>query len=252
MSFPVAKYHGPVMRRSNLLSLFLLSTFAPGVFVGSAVAQGGSQGGLTATDLRCEHLIDPLGIDDLQPRLSWNLSATRKALRGQAQSAYRVIVASERSLLEQNRGDLWDSERVASDKSHLVTYQGNPLESRTECWWKVRILDEQGNASDWSPAAHWSMGLLTPAAWKNARWVAAEHTEHPGIEITDIKEANWLWYPEGNATIDAPADTRFFRRQITLPGIGALFRPTFFFRGRLRDVLCEQRSDRDRSRTSYL
>ena len=29
---------------------------------------------------------------------------------------------------------------------------------------------------------------------------------------------NWIWYPEGNSTQDAPAAARFFRRGFDLPG----------------------------------
>jgi len=219
------------MHKLHLLFLLLLATFAPGLMVKPTVAQDVGSGGLIATDLRCEHLEKPLGIDDLEPRLSWKLVATREGVRGQTQSAYRVIVASEGALLEQNRGDLWDSGRVTSDRSHLVTYAGKPLKSRSACWWKVRVWDDEGNASDWSPAAHWSMGLLTPAAWKNAKWIAGEHSGNPGIEITDIKSAYWLWYPEGNAAVDAPVETRFFRRQITVPTDRPIVRVLCFFAG---------------------
>mgnify|MGYP005657956469 CR=1 FL=1 len=68
-----------------------------------AGAQGTAPGGLTATDLRCEHLADPLGIDDLRPRLSWKLAATDKVQRGQSQSGYHILVSSKRSLLQQDR-----------------------------------------------------------------------------------------------------------------------------------------------------
>lgn len=33
----------------------------------------------------------------------------------------------------------------------------------------------------------------------------------------DLRQASWLWYPEGNAAADAPIETRYFRRQIVLP-----------------------------------
>ncbi|MCP4174041.1 MAG: hypothetical protein GY758_25090, partial [Fuerstiella sp.] len=182
-----------------------------------AIAQGNTPGGLTATDLCCEHLVDPLGIDDLQPRLSWKLSATDEPQRGQSQSGYHVLVARSRSLLQQNQGDLWDSGRVTSDKSHLVAYAGKPLASRMECWWKVRVWNERGIPSEWSESAHWSMGLLTPTAWQNAKWIGLDQADDPGTEITDIKAASWLWYPEGNAAFDAPVETRYFRRAIVVP-----------------------------------
>src|ERR1051325_4439766 len=62
-----------------------------------------------AQKLRCEYLVNPLGIDVERPRLSWMLNATT-GVRGQ--SAYRVLVASRRDVLQKDQGDLWDSGRV--------------------------------------------------------------------------------------------------------------------------------------------
>ena len=56
--------------------------------------------------LRCEYLADPLGIDAMRPRLSWVVSSS---LRGDRQTAYRVLVASSPELLARGEGDLWDS-----------------------------------------------------------------------------------------------------------------------------------------------
>ena len=59
--------------------------------------------------------------------------------RGQKQSAYQVLVASSEALLKQDKGDLWDSKKVASDQSIQVEYAGKALEARTYCHWKVRV-----------------------------------------------------------------------------------------------------------------
>ncbi len=211
--------------------ILLFALIASTWFSQFASAEDAAKGGLQATDLRCEHLVNPLGIDDLQPRLSWKLLSTSKGKRNQRQSAYQIIVASDLVPLKENRGDLWDSGRTASEQSHLITYGGKPLRSRVQCWWKVRVWDEQGNVSNWSPAARWSMGLLSPNAWQKAKWIGMNQTDDPGIEITDLKAANWLWYPEGNAAVDAPVETRFFRRQLTLPKDRRIVRAICFFAG---------------------
>ena len=87
-------------------------------------------GGLVGPDrsLRCEYLVNPLGIDDAAAaaQLAAGCRSSRTA-RGQRQTAYQVLVASSRSLLEQEQGDCWDSGRVASDQSLHVPYQGQPL-----------------------------------------------------------------------------------------------------------------------------
>ncbi len=161
-----------------------------------AFAKDPQAGGLRPDDLRCEYLINPPGIDDLHPRLSWKLTPTDQNWRGQRQLAYQVLVASERSFLDQDRGDLWDSGKVQSDRSIHVEYGGRPLSSRMPCWWKVRVWDQNGRPSDWSQPAFWSMGLLDPDDWNNAQWIGLDRSDDEGIEITDVKAANWLWFPE--------------------------------------------------------
>jgi len=123
------------------------------------------------THLRCEYREDPLGIDVRQPRLSWTLEASQPAARGLAQSAYRVLVASEPDKLAADQGDLWDSGKVGSEQQLHITYAGKPLSSRMPCFWKVRVWDQNAKASDWSAPATWSMGLLRISDWQ-AKWIA--------------------------------------------------------------------------------
>ena len=113
--------------------------------------------GIAAANLRCEYHSNPLAIDALRPRLSWVLTddPTR---RGEAQSAYQVLVARSLDALGQDRGDLWDSGKVASDQSTQIVYAGKPLGSRQRCYWKVRVWDQDGKACGWSDTAEWSDG----------------------------------------------------------------------------------------------
>jgi len=115
--------------------------------------------------LRCEYLQDPLGIDVLQPRLSWVLGADKSAARDQAQTGYQIVVASNRNELDASQGNLWDSGQVNSDQSILVRYAGKELVSEQECFWKVRVWDNEGKPSAWSEPARWTMGLLQPSDW---------------------------------------------------------------------------------------
>lgn len=126
------------------------------------------------TDLRCEYLLNPLGIDSTQPRLSWRLESP---LRGEKQSAYQVLVADSEQALNADQGALWDSGRVDSDQSIQVVYAGQPLASRTACFWKVRVWDKDGNVSAWSATASWTMGLLAADDWQGA-WIGADWMEN--------------------------------------------------------------------------
>lgn len=120
-------------------------------------------------DLRCEYKINPLGIDVPNPRLSWIVESEQ---RNQKQSAYQIIVRTESDVL-------WDSGRVESDQSIHLAYAGRPLTSHTECLWKVRVWNRDGETSEWSREARWSMGLLEAQDWKG-EWVGTpDSAAHP-------------------------------------------------------------------------
>ena len=119
--------------------------------------------------LRCEYMENPLGITVRRPRLSW---VSTSDLRDQRQTAYRVIVASSRRLLDSGVGDLWDTGKVLSSDSHLIEYAGTELNSGRRCFWKVKVWDRADVESEWSEGAGWTIGLLSRSDWK-ADWIGA-------------------------------------------------------------------------------
>lgn len=114
-------------------------------------------------DLQCEYLINPMGIDTRQPRLTWKLAASR---RGVKQTAYQVQVAADADCAT----PLWDTDRLATDDSASVLNEGFELAARQRYFWRVRVWDETGVASQWSPVAWWEMGLLAASDWQ-AQWI---------------------------------------------------------------------------------
>lgn len=150
-------------------------------------------GKISPGSLTCEYLANPAVIDVVQPRLAW-INAAKEGERGQFQSAFQVRVATEKAKLE--NPDLWDSQKVESSESNRILYAGKPLQSRTECWWQVRVWDKDGLVSDWSGPAFWRMGLLTPEDWKGqwigAPWEGEEHFQrpnYPGQKFDDFGPA---------------------------------------------------------------
>lgn len=122
-----------------------------------------AEAALQPVALRCEYRVNPLGIDETQPRLTWRVESRE---RGQRQTAYQVLVARTEAALKQNTGDLWDSGRVPGSQTVNVVYAGDPLVSRQQCFWKVRVWDKDGKVSAWSQPARWTMGLLSPGDWR--------------------------------------------------------------------------------------
>jgi len=152
------------------------------------------------TRLRCEYLENPLGIDETMPRLSWVMESER---RGARQTAWQVLVASSRERLEQGNADFWDSDRVETDQSTHVVYNGVPLVSRMACHWCATVWDETGNSNTSEPA-FWAMGLLEPHDWQ-ARWIS----QNPEIINRD---------PEAiESTATEPGTSPLFRKAFALP-----------------------------------
>lgn len=196
----------------------LLLAVAAAVLAAGTVSAGAVSGGTTGASttaapvrvegLRTEHVADPLGIDVVRPRLGWRLVS---AARGVTQTAYEVRVASSRSALLAGAADVWQTGRVASDRSVDVEYAGPALRSRERYFWQVQVWDQDGTSSGWSDPASWEMGLLEQSDW-SASWVG-----HPdGGPGVDLEGATWIWYPESSGP-DAPSGTRYFRRTVTLP-----------------------------------
>src|ERR687894_1046398 len=123
---------------------------------------------LRPVGLKCEYRVDPLGIDEGAPRLSWALESEG---RGQVQSAYRILAASSEEKLEAEVDLLWDSGRVESGRSVSVEYEGAALRSRSRCVWKVRVWDGAGDPSPYSGPAVFEAGFLDRSDWKGD-WIS--------------------------------------------------------------------------------
>ncbi|MBN2131764.1 MAG: glycoside hydrolase family 78 protein [Sedimentisphaerales bacterium] len=155
-----------VGRRATFLTI-MAAVLLGGPATAPVNARSLTRANLAAADLRCEYLVNPLGIGETRPRLSWVVESKD---RGQVQSAYRVLVASSPRLLARDIGDLWDSGRIVSDDSTQIVYDGQPLKSQMRCYWKVCVWDREGRLSRWSKPARWTMGLLDRDDW-TARWI---------------------------------------------------------------------------------
>ena len=116
----------------------------------------------TPVALRCEYRMNPLDIDEAQPRLTWRVESD---VRGAKQTAYQILVSSGAKLLKAGTGDLWDSAKTSSGESVNLACAGKPLASGQEYFWKVCVWGSDGKPH-WSEPASWTMGLLQPDEWQ--------------------------------------------------------------------------------------
>ncbi|GAL67200.1 choline-sulfatase [Jejuia pallidilutea] len=101
------------------------------------------------TELTVELIREPgteVEIYDLKPEFGWTVP-----LGSKFQGAYQILVASSKSNIDANNGDVWDSGRVASAQSTDVEYAGkNKLEIGKTYYWKVRIWEQENRLVDYS------------------------------------------------------------------------------------------------------
>ena len=216
----------------NLL-VFFISTAT--LALGSARAEEPS---IRPATLRCEYRVNPLGIDEQEPRLSWLLLPAKPGVRGLKQTAYRIEAASSEANVRAGKADLWNSGKVDSGESAQITYGGKPLASREQVFWRVQVWDQDAHLSQWSDIAHWSMGLLSAQDWK-AKWIGMDESpdyENPDSVFQHLKSAHWISSQSAaagkplyfRAAFSAPAG-RKVRRAFVLMGADARYE--FFLNG---------------------
>lgn len=154
------------------------------VLVGSSFMLEGSllAADVYPADLRCEYLHNPLGMDLTNPRLYWKVETKKTSARGLAQTAYEIQVASQDWMLKKGTPDLWDTGTVHSDASTQIKYTGKPLDYPRNCFWRVRIADQEGDWSKWSEPATWVMGPMEMTDW-TASWVGSDQLFEPKDDI---------------------------------------------------------------------
>jgi alpha-L-rhamnosidase len=121
-------------------------------------------------NLKCEYQINPINIDDPNPRFSWNFES---AERNWTQSAYLILVAGSSEKLDKNIGDLWDSKKITADENIHIKYKGKTLRSYSNCWWKVKVWDKNNKESEWSQPSYFKMGVLKISDWQG-KWIASD------------------------------------------------------------------------------
>ena len=105
-------------------------------------------------NLQCEHMVNPIGIDAANPRLSWN---------GVGQSAYQLLVAADTAFSNL----LWQA-KVSSGNAQLI-YKGKPLVPFTRYYWKLAGQDKSGKAVAAAPA-FFETGMMDIKQWKGS-WI---------------------------------------------------------------------------------
>ncbi len=93
------------------------------------------------------HAYEIIGIRSRRPKFSW-IVADKQA--GAVQSAFQLLVADDRNIMDRQQGNLWNSGKVPSSRSAQVTYQGARLLPGRVYYWSVRTWNAAGERSDYA------------------------------------------------------------------------------------------------------
>lgn len=114
---------------------------------------------MKAINLKCEYLINPIGIDIQNPRLMWNCDG------GIKQTAYRIVAKSDEKTV-------WDSGKVNS--SSMYAEYPHKLKSRERVEWTVTLRDENDLDGEPSETAFFETGLLSASDF-SAKWISGNY-----------------------------------------------------------------------------
>jgi len=126
---------------------------------------------ISIVTLLCNNTENPNVINTPAPLFSWQLNSES---RGQSQSAYHILVADNFDDIQKSHGNIWNSDKVNSDKSILVHFNGKKLDPAHKYFWKVKVWNQDGIDSEWSEVGTFQTGLFTDSDWKNAQWIGYE------------------------------------------------------------------------------
>ncbi|MGS2739442.1 family 78 glycoside hydrolase catalytic domain [Sinomicrobium sp. M5D2P17] len=123
------------------------------------------RGPVNLVRLRTEHLSAPLGIDNPNPRFTWQIDPNRPLV---SQKSYSIYVDTDSAAVANRKGSLWKTSGQSSE-IHAV-YDGKPLEPFTKYYWGVEITDTTGTPGNLSVSA-FETGMMKTSSWEG-KWIA--------------------------------------------------------------------------------
>lgn len=124
-----------------------------------------AQGMGEPVDLKTDYIENPIGIDHSAPRLSWRIDDTRTGAR---QTAYRIIVDIDSQQVKNNKGAIWDTQKVNAE-DRIITYSGTSLNPFTRYYWRVITWDGE-NKENASAVCSFETGMMGIENWQGA-WI---------------------------------------------------------------------------------
>lgn len=157
-------------------------------------------------NLRCEYLVNPLGIDNDHPRLLWQLSDDRQ---GAEQTAFRILIGTDSAAVAKGESNIWNSGKINSGQN-FIRYEGDSLKPFTRYYWRVIIWNQYRKSSDVAPVAFFETGMMSKVNWK-------------GSWISDSRDINLKPAPYFRKTFEIKKKVKSARQYIAVAGLYELY-----------------------------
>ena len=118
-------------------------------------------------NLKCEYLVNPIGVDAPKPRFTWQMVSNKKAAK---QTAYRILVGADSAQIYTGKNSIWDSGRI-NTATNLAEYNGPPLQPFSKYYWQVLVEDEAGKQITSAATASFETGMMQSKNWRGS-WIS--------------------------------------------------------------------------------
>ena len=129
-------------------------------------------------------------IIDNKPEFSWIVPDDAIFQKG-----YQILVASTKQNINNNIGDVWNSEKVRSNQNTNIELGGEPLQANKTYYWKVRIFDEDNRISEYSSPQQFQTGNFSDKL-----------TSHNYFQVERIKPVDFKKNNDGSYFADFGKD----------------------------------------------
>ena len=123
-------------------------------------------------------------INSAHPSLGWELPEGMTA-----QTAFRILMATSPSLLEEGKADVWDSGDIEESRTTGISSAGKDLLPSTIYYWTVKVRNEEGS---FSPYAEWQAFLTAPQLDEEFPRLPLRKTEQDPVSLVERSQGHWL------------------------------------------------------------
>jgi alpha-L-rhamnosidase len=148
--------------------LLFINTLNKGQIVAQSrtVQDGFSRIVINVSSMTVENLVNPIGLDQPNPRFRWKINSLDQAVRS---SAFELEFCSDTSLLAKS-ALLHRTGKIVSPIG-FYRYNGPELQPYARYFWRVRSWDQSGFVSAYSGWSSFEMGKMHSGNWKGS-WIS--------------------------------------------------------------------------------